>query len=121
MNATIGIRATITFSQGRPIIIDDLRVRAKATASKIQIHKIASSTVEPQPESFSNCYFEGLGRYKTPVYILAKLHAGVAIRGPAIVIDNTNTIVVENDCTAHITEYGDIKIIVGSEEAKKVR
>jgi 5-oxoprolinase (ATP-hydrolysing) len=55
-----------------------------------------------------------------PRYILADLGAGTTIAGPAIIIDNTNTIVIENDCTALITENGDTRITIGSEGPKKV-
>lgn len=40
--------------------------------------------------------------------------------GPAIIIDKTSTIVVENECEAEITEFGDIKITIGKHAMKKV-
>lgn len=64
-------------------------------------------------------YFEG-GYQKTAVYKLNVLQAGHTISGPAIIMDDLSTLLVEPDCTALITSAGDIKITIGSEEIKKI-
>lgn len=106
--------------EGRPIVIDDIRVRAVANCSRINIQTIPQSQISPQPVSYSNCYFENEGRKKTPVYVLAKLGANDKIEGPAIIIDQTNTIVVENDCLAVVTENGNVRIEIGDQTPKKI-
>lgn len=57
---------------------------------------------------------------ETPVYLLTDLGATNKISGPAIIIDKTNTIVVENDCSALITENGDIQIEIGDQTCEKI-
>lgn len=64
-------------------------------------------------------YFEN-GYHHASVYILSDLHAGHEIPGPAIIMDNLSTVVVECDCTASITSRGDIKIMIGSGELKRI-
>lgn len=63
---------------------------------------------------------QGLGRFRTPVYLLSKLGANNEIKGPAIIIDNSSTILIEADCIATITEYGDVRIKIGNQAPKKV-
>ena len=43
------------------------------------------------------------GRQETPAYLLSALRPGHLIRGPAILIDDISTIVVESNATAYIT------------------
>ena len=52
---------------------------------------------------------------------MGQLGAGVSIKGPAIIIDQSSTILVENECEAIITENGDVKINIGKGERKAVR
>lgn len=47
-------------------------------------------------------YFEGAGRVETPIVKLKSIKAGQGIVGPAILVDETQTIVVEPECEAHI-------------------
>lgn len=49
-------------------------------------------------------YFEPGGRMDTPLYQLDKLTLGSRIRGPALILQETQTIVVDPDATAHILE-----------------
>jgi 5-oxoprolinase (ATP-hydrolysing) len=48
----------------------------------------------------------------TPVYQLDALEPGHQLQGPAILINEISTIVVEPDCTAHLTALGDVRIEV---------
>lgn len=48
----------------------------------------------------------------TPVFDLEKLKGGMAIAGPAIILNQTSTILVEPDCTAHIDSFGNVVIDV---------
>ena len=60
-------------------------------------------------------YFEG-GHRSCPVYLLDKLLCAQRIDGPAIIIDQLGTIVVEPDCTAEITSQGDLRITIHDEK-----
>ena len=53
-----------------------------------------------------------MGRIKTPVFILSKLGGGCRVEGPAIIMEQTSTTVIEPDCTAHVTLEGNIRIDV---------
>lgn len=57
-------------------------------------------------------YFEG-GYRTTKVYQLKSLSPNQTINGPAIIIDNLSTILVEPNCEAIITLQGDIQICIG--------
>lgn len=49
-------------------------------------------------------YFDKLGRVNdTPVFLLDKLEVGDAVEGPAMIIDNTQTIVVVPGAKAVLT------------------
>ena len=50
---------------------------------------------EEKQDSSSNVYFSGTGSVTTPVFFLQNLRPGSSIQGPAMIIDKTQTIVVE--------------------------
>jgi 5-oxoprolinase (ATP-hydrolysing) len=96
---------------GRDILVDDLRVRSIGRASKLTSFPIKSGDRPPKKLSTTRCYFEG-GWQQTDLYNLDNLKGGHIIYGPAILIQDTSTMVIEPDCTAEITEYGDVQIKV---------
>ena len=49
--------------------------------------------------------------------MLRNLRAGHSVPGPAIVLDDISTVVVEPGCTAHVTPAGDLRVEVGSASA----
>ena len=57
------------------------------------------------------------GRQDTPVYVLRGLQPGHTVPGPAIVLDDISTVVIEPGCTAHVTPAGDLRVDVGSAAA----
>ncbi|KAM9978310.1 hypothetical protein ACTFIY_012063 [Dictyostelium cf. discoideum] len=107
---------------GRDLLIDDIRVRVHARGSDLNSLRINDSTCEPlKAETIQKCYFESVGRIDTPVYLLKSLGGGDSIDGPAIIIDNTTTIVVEPNCKANILKpSGNIEILIGSGKGKTV-
>ncbi len=105
--------------QGRPILVDDLRVRAIGRSRDIRRQTIARATDAAAPETEVRCYFRG-GWQQTPLFRLDNLRAGHRISGPAIIIQDTSTIVVEPDCAARITEYGDVEITVGRGRVRRI-
>lgn len=114
---------------GRAVLLDDVRVRVVGNASQTQSNSqsqvksvvpadkvIASAskgdkdTVKPQ--EYASVYFDDLGRHRTPVYRLISLVAGDQILGPAIIIQDITTIVIEPECRAALTPNGDIEVEV---------
>ncbi|KAH8691046.1 Hydantoinase B/oxoprolinase-domain-containing protein [Phaeosphaeriaceae sp. PMI808] len=96
---------------GRDIIIDDVRVRgigksfrrAEKTVDR-QLATLKRRTVdESKTHSRANVYFEG-GRLDTPIYKLGDLEVGDEIKGPAMLADGTQTIVVTPKATAVVIE-----------------
>lgn len=95
---------------GRNILIEDIRVRGvgKATSStpeSPQKELKSTATVSiggEKQDSSSNVYFSGTGSVTTPVFFLQNLSPGCFIQGPAMIIDKTQTIVVEPNATATI-------------------
>jgi len=57
------------------------------------------------------------GRQDTPVYLLRDLKPGHCVPGPAIVLDDISTVVVEPACTARVTPAGDLRVDVGTAAA----
>ncbi|EPQ31462.1 uncharacterized protein PFL1_00797 [Pseudozyma flocculosa PF-1] len=58
---------------------------------------------EEEVETTRKVYFDEHGRLETPIVPLRSCRPGRAIQGPAILIDETQTILVEPRCTACIT------------------
>lgn len=98
--------------EGRSILVDDVRVRACGRHSELPETAEAPSDAGPlpPPAATSSAYFEAGGRQQTPAYLLSDLRPGQAVPGPAMLIDNISTIVVEPGCTAHITAGHDVRI-----------
>ena len=110
---------------GRDLVIDDVRVRGVANSSLLRRIPIQAVEVSddggggggektsclPEPDSTTSVYFEG-GWRETPVYLLEQLLAGMVMEGPAIVMNGTSTCIVEPQCVAEVTAYGDLKIEV---------
>ena len=69
-----------------------------------EVEEIDSRPVdEKKCESLHSVYFEGKGRVDTPLYLLGGLDVGEVIRGPAMIIDNTQTIVLDPGSEALVT------------------
>ncbi|XP_018494081.2 5-oxoprolinase [Galendromus occidentalis] len=107
----------------RKVIIDDMWVRVLSSPEGAEVKNKSGEEnghrkMSAVPESLTQCFFEE-GLLETGVYLLEKLQAGVSIAGPAIIIDKTGTMVIEPDCTARITNKGDIEIEVDYPETNK--
>ncbi|KAL3424377.1 hydantoinase B/oxoprolinase [Phlyctema vagabunda] len=109
----------------RDIIVDDVRVRGigksfeglEKTVDE-QLNAIQPKDVTPGSREYgrSKVYFEG-GRVDTPIYKLEDLSVGDKLKGPAILADGTQTIVVTPDSTALIIETH-VVINIGDAESK---
>ncbi|MBW2328880.1 MAG: hydantoinase B/oxoprolinase family protein, partial [Deltaproteobacteria bacterium] len=102
---------------GRDSLVDDLRVRSIGRASKLTSFPISRDDTPPKKLSTTRCYFEE-GWLQTNLYNLDDLKGGHTIQGPAILIQDTSTMVIEPDCSAVITEYGDVKIKIQERSRK---
>lgn len=99
------------FPEDRPILIDDVRVRA---VGKGKERGSDSDRLSQESKSFdfsrSNVkadttravYFRGHGRKETPIFHLEGLVPGTFIQGPAIILDSTQTLLIVPEATAKI-------------------
>ena len=95
----------------RDIIVDDVRVRGIGRSFRYdektvdeQLKSVKRHDVETQKRhSEAKVYFEG-GRLDTPIYKLGDLSVGDVVKGPAMLADGTQTIVVTPKSTALILE-----------------
>jgi 5-oxoprolinase (ATP-hydrolysing) len=105
---------------GRAIMVDDIRVRARGKTANLRSLTIPTADgTPPQPLETVPCYFEQ-GWLDTDIFDLEKLKAGHSIKGPAVIIHDTSTILVEADCRAQVTAHGDVRIQVGANSIKQV-
>lgn len=93
------------FKLEKPIIADDIRVKGigksvgnlgeSVHAERQKIHKDKGGFKDAKAlkdAKKSQVYFDGHGRVDTPVLLLESLEAGEKVKGPAILIDGTQTI-----------------------------
>lgn len=118
--------------EGRSILVDDIRVRAvgrsnvgNACAATGSAGGAVSGTETPEKRQqlvavrdellanaeIANVYFDG-GRRPTPVLRLTQLPPFLLLDGPAIIVQDVATVILEPGCTAYITSTGDIEISV---------
>lgn len=98
------------FSLDRPVMVEDVRVRLIVHSNyKSDVNPFEEKDrigdnflAEPEPLKSTPIFFENVGFRDAKVFSLKNLLTRTVISGPAIIIDNTQTILVEPDCTAHI-------------------
>ncbi|KAL2786316.1 Hydantoinase B/oxoprolinase-domain-containing protein [Aspergillus keveii] len=105
-------RREFGFNSDRPVLVDDIRVRTIA-ASKVrdeksplvQLREATIKDISTSSDLTTKTYFDGQkDRLDTPVYQLDKIEKNSRINGPAIIIDQTQTIVVVPDAVATVLE-----------------
>jgi 5-oxoprolinase (ATP-hydrolysing) len=108
----------------RDVLVDDIRVRGigkcniqmEKTVDQ-QLKELKPKDVDPSKQEFTkSIYFEG-GRRETPVFRLEKLEVGDRVKGPAMLADGTQTIVVTPGATALIL-YTHVVINIGEAEGE---
>ncbi|CAN0423210.1 unnamed protein product, partial [Discosporangium mesarthrocarpum] len=70
--------------EGRPVLIDDVRVRGVGRTPRAPRPPVAAAEAGeggPEPADHVMCYWAGRGRVRTPVHMLAELKAGHSIEG----------------------------------------
>jgi 5-oxoprolinase (ATP-hydrolysing) len=115
----------------RTIIVDDIRIRGIAKAIEHneltmikETHELKQANRIKEIDSnikngVCSAYFETGRDDSVPIYLLNEIPVGSVVKGPAIIIDATATIVVEPACSALVTSQH-VTITVGDEENKKV-
>jgi 5-oxoprolinase (ATP-hydrolysing) len=117
----------------RKILVDDIRIRAVGhNIDSVTLTSPTTGTLRtnclslPQPHSSSLVYFEG-GRINTPVFLLKQFTSGefsegdyFEVHGPAIIIQDVATVVVEPECVAHVSPIGNIEITVHSSGVRSI-
>jgi 5-oxoprolinase (ATP-hydrolysing) len=110
----------------RDIIVDDVRVRGIGKSFEGLEKTVDQQLKEIKPKNLksgdkeykrSKVYFEG-GRQDTPIYKLEDLEVGDKIRGPSILADGTQTIVVTPGASALIIDTH-VVINIGEHELKE--
>lgn len=89
-------------------------------SSTVILHVVVSITTQFFVLQTTRVYFDGMGYCSTPVYLMSILRAGQQIMGPAIVMDQLSTILVEPDCVANVTLSGDLLIDISCSQQKVI-
>ncbi|KAI9370457.1 Hydantoinase B/oxoprolinase-domain-containing protein [Aspergillus egyptiacus] len=105
-------RREFGFTSDRPVLVDDIRVRTIASSKVrdeksplVQLREATMQDIKTAPDLTTKTYFDGQsGRLDTPVYQLDKIEKNSRVHGPAIIIDETQTIVVAPDAVASVLE-----------------
>lgn len=104
---------------GVEIVVDDVRVRGVGKSFDslgdsvfTEVKKLSFKPADRQPsegKAESKCaelasvYYESAGRVEVPVFLLERLEAGDVVEGPAMILDGTQTLVIDPEATAKIT------------------
>ncbi|XP_061341150.1 5-oxoprolinase 1 [Gastrolobium bilobum] len=99
--------------QNRKIVICDVRVRGIGVTNILRPQALEPASGSPIVEGYYKVYF-GNGWQETPLYKLEKLGYGRMMSGPTIIMNGNSTVIVEPNCRAIITKYGNIKIEIDS-------
>ncbi|KAK7251784.1 hypothetical protein RIF29_35303 [Crotalaria pallida] len=99
--------------QNRNIVICDVRVRGIGVTNILRPRAIEPASGSPIVQGYYKVYF-GNGWQETPLYRLENLGYGHTMSGPAIIMNGNSTVIVEPNCRALITKYGNIKIEIDS-------
>ncbi|KAJ6402458.1 hypothetical protein OIU84_014536 [Salix udensis] len=95
--------------QNRNILVCDVRVRGIGVTNILKPRVLEPTSGTLEVEGHYKVYF-GNGWLDTPLFKLDNLGCGHIIPGPAIIMNGNSTVVVEPQCKAIITKYGNIKI-----------
>ncbi|KAI7998879.1 5-oxoprolinase [Camellia lanceoleosa] len=99
--------------QNRNLLICDVRVRGIGFTNILKPRALEPAPGIPKAKSHYKVYFEN-GWHETLLFKLEDLGYGHVIPGPAIIMNGNSTVIVEPNCKAIITKYGNIKIEIES-------
>lgn len=95
--------------ENRNILICDVRVRGVGVTNILKPRAIPLAFDTPKVEGSYKVYFRNEWQ-DMPLFKLEKLSYGHVVPGPAIIMNGNSTVIVEPNCKAIITKYGNIKI-----------
>ncbi|MDH5750982.1 MAG: hydantoinase B/oxoprolinase family protein [Deltaproteobacteria bacterium] len=107
------------FETGAPVLMDDLRVRAVGGSPGLKRLPVEPAAGPPRPLEHTRAYFAG-GWRETAVYSWDDLLAGHVVQGPALIIQDGGTIVIEPYCRGVMTEHGDLQITLQEPAAENI-
>lgn len=99
--------------QNRSILICDVRVRGVGVTNILKPQEIQFVSGNPKVESYYKVYF-GNEWKNAPLFKLENLGYGHIMPGPAIIMNGNSTVIIEPNCKAIITKYGNVKIEIES-------
>lgn len=104
-------RREFGFTFDKPLLVDDVRVRSTASSndqSEVspaeQLKNAHLKDVSVGGAEQKKVYFESTGYMDTPIYKLNAIERNTRIQGPAIIIDETQTIIVVPNAVANVLE-----------------
>ena len=115
---------------GRDLRIDDVRVRGVGATELLRRVPVDDEDASPsatnpaprsppEPDSVARVYFDD-GWRDTPIFLIEQLRCGCVVRGPAVIMNGTATVLVEPGCVATLTQFGDLRVDVGVDETPGV-
>jgi len=105
------------FSLDAPLEIANLRVIGRGVVEGVTIEEHEPGGADPSGAEVGSesVYFDG-AYHETPIYDRTALRPGNEIAGPAVVIEDDSTVVIQPDHTARIDRYANIEINRGDGE-----
>lgn len=108
----------------REVYIADCRVRLIAKSSKEdqqmnpfkEFRNCLFTETRVAPSTTKKVYFSGLGWCSCPVFEISSISQNLSITGPALIIDNTQTVLVEPKSTSHMLNEYILITVEGKEE-----
>lgn len=107
--------------QRKAILISDVRVHATGITNILQPVVLDKAEDHPQAEGRKHQVYFGSGWHSTSVYLLEKLLWGHTIRGPAVIMNGNSTILIELDCKATISKYGNVHIEIAAAQSSETQ
>lgn len=107
--------------QRKVILISDVRVHATGITNILQPVVLDKAKDDPLAEGRKHQVYFGSGWHSTSVYMLEKLLWGHTIHGPAVIMNGNSTILVEPDCKATITKYGNVHIEIAAAQSPETQ
>ncbi|KAK4942678.1 hypothetical protein LTR10_017627 [Elasticomyces elasticus] len=97
------------FIQQREILVDDIRVKGVGRSQVedlispfAELESLLSKAVHPKSSETCKVYLEHEGWRQVPLYLLGDLERGCELQGPAMILDKTQTILLDSACRAKI-------------------
>jgi len=93
-------------SRGIEIVTARIRVSGPSARSGTSSPVATGARADAEPVRHERVAFPGLGRVETPVYEREHLAPGASLRGPALVLEDTGTVVVDPGFRARVDPRG---------------